>query len=264
MLYPADRDEESGEMLWDIRGGSLFRLGSNLLQRIAGLQHRKTALEIQLLQLRIAAEMGDPIPVFVEMESVIEELPAWGNLFVLGDPGSGKSAFAFYVGQRFAEMGLRCFCHGVPNWCADAMGFRTLEKLGDAPAGSIIIVDESGLGLGMRHRERRRLLKALLAITRHGDVRFVFVAQNAALIDPVAWRSKGILCVKRMDPMVSRFDREELGPELEYCVRFQASRPFPKEMVLMRTELGWIVTKNPLPENWSDRISRCHAVRWHS
>lgn len=239
-------------------GGALDFIG-----RLAGILPRRDPL----YELRLRREMLElqrlteaPIPVSVPWPQLVESLmEIRQDHVILGDRGSGKSALAFGLAAAARATGRTVVAVGLPEWACEAVGFIPVKAVKDVPRGVFALVDEAGsIFSRLASRRREPGLIEQLAIARHRDVSWCWVAQSAAALDRQVLRTEALVWAKRMDPFRTRFDREELAGWMTLLLGIQANwDPEDREVVAVYAGNEWLITRNPLPPDWSERISMC-------
>jgi len=246
--------------LWDVQAGSLFKAAGRIFAALqgSGMSPLEEA-RLKLLELELQDRLGVPVAERFRWSDLVEELPERGTYFVLGDIGSGKTAFGVELVVRLGDRdGVPTFVVGAaPGW-GDALGLQERPSMSQVPRRSVCLVDEAGLIASQGRRKVAAELRKLSALARHAGISWVLTAQSGAYLDLEVLRAGGVLCLKELDRMRVRFDREELAEELEAGLRLQEGMDWSVEQVLLRLGGQWVVSANPLPFGWSEDLSVGH------
>ena len=224
--------------------GAMFQNRS----RLDELRCEHLALQIRQMQGGagpvIDAPLGDLVPE--------DERQDW---IVLGERGSGKTALGVTLAQLVAG-DQEIYALGFRKWASDQLGIQTVTKgkLKDL-RDCVLLVDETAL-----HWSPTKLgdgMISLLAVARHRNVSVIWTAQNSSQIDVRVLRHDFRLACKKLSVLQTRFDREEIGPVLLQAVGIQTqyASVFENPEALLVFDGQWFVSRNGLPEGWSEKVS---------
>lgn len=238
--------------------GGLLRSLAGPLQQL--LPVRPSPLEE--IRLRLAAlELSRAVTGGVvgyrdvgDFRAILE--PERQDIVFLGRRGGGKTAAACRVAQDLARE-LKQPVRAV-GWRADharALGFEPYEgSLADL-ADCVVVLDEAGLRV--KPGKRDEALAEAVALARHYGISLLWASQSGAGVHRDVLRQDVRLAWLEIEPLQARFDREELGDLLAQVIAIQAgAAPWPKGRLVTRHRNEWCVGAVPLPDGWSEKVSR--------
>ena len=189
-----------------------------------------------------------------------------GVIVVLGDIGSGKTAFALrmlqladrdrfiYVPPQLRERAIEVFDKVVPD-------AEIVVRLDDLSAG-VCVVDEAAINVAARRAmsQSNVLALQLAAIARHKGALIFYLSQASRLIDVGLLLLARDIVIKRLPWYFELFERREFQrlvmEKFGYSVRRLKRLP---------PYLGYIVGRDfeqprlfrfKLPDGWSDEVSK--------
>ena len=187
-----------------------------------------------------------------------------GLLVAIGRRGSGKTAFDFMLGQRYADQGRPVFVVGAPQRVLTPLGFREMqvEDLGKLPNRSVLIIDDVALFFSTRDYARAGTLHKLIIESRHRDVVLLVNAHNTALVDKYLLEATALF-LKPSSSLTPDLQRSGLRPLVQRADA--AFKRLEREQRLSRIyaysdELDFEgMLSYQTPRGWSASISKHHA-----
>ena len=147
----------------------------------------------------------------------LEILSRYPVILILGAKGTGKFFLAFYLLEimryrgpcyvyRLPEKGKRL----IPPWLG------ILQELADAPAGSIILVDEAYLSFFSRDSQSgaNKEITRIVNLTRQKNICLIFVAHESRHLEKNILSGIDTLISKKPAPLQIGLDRSFLKPYL--------------------------------------------------
>ncbi len=198
-----------------------------------------------------------------------DDLPQSGLIAILGHRGEGKTALAWYLGERAHQARRPVAAYGIvngarrylPGWVKHVATVSEVAKLPPA----VIVADEAAFIANARRSSSAGNVEwvKLLAVTRHKGHLLLFITQQARQLDVGLVSDADLIILKRPSLLHLRFSRPELRPELEDAfARFEKVRGDTRAWSLIVDyhfgRKGWL--ENPLPSFWSERLSRAFAA----
>lgn len=230
-----------------------FRLPA--LGRLADLfpkpPSQRDLLEQRLLELRIAElERSVRVVPWREIER-LEDLPA-RDLVVLGGRGSGKTAFAVAVAQRWsANDQVPVFGVGWSDQAARSVGFWPSPDDVWRRRDCVVVADEHSLIAGDKAEMWRSY-----ALGRQQGRRVVSTSQSTAAIPPDVFRLGPGLVWRSVDPVALVYEREEVQPLVRQAGAILGSMSPGPDRWCAFVAGQWFGGRFVLPSGWCDDVSR--------
>jgi hypothetical protein len=175
----------------------------------------------------------------------------------VGRRGSGKTALACAIAQGYLQQGREVFALQFPKTVAASLGFQSLPLTDwHKKKDCCILLDETQLRVKRGKGDEE--LQEHLALARQNNVAHVYTAQGLSSVNREILRMDATLLCKHIDPLASRFEREETADLLRQVVAIQAKIGAAKNpaATLCYTGAGWLATATPLPQGWTSEISK--------
>lgn len=197
----------------------------------------------------------------------------WFDLFVqglvvlvIGKPGSGKSAFGYFILEKFQHRGS-CYVINLPKCVHHLLppGIGVYPSLEDAPLDSVLLMDEAAAQFPSRmsNSEKNRKLLEIIRLARQRNQIIIFICQEASYLDITVLRGLSTLIIKEPAPLQVLVDR----PELKEFIQ-KAKGKFENTEEDRRTRAyiafspcgyeGMVVVEKP--SFFTDELSRCYAI----
>lgn len=243
----------------DLARDAVGHLGQALLRRIfPSAATPLEAMQTRLAQVQLAKLVND----------VVVAVPiAWQQLCLaerqdwcfIGEKGSGKTATSCALGQAMARQnGVELCMVEAPKHYAEALGARTikvdeLEDLRDA----VVVLDEAELRIPVG--KRGRLLYQVLALARQWNLSILWTSQGLSGVHRDVLRQGVAYGFKKLDPVASRFEREEMVDVLATVHTLQErflETAVPTGMVVFAEGRYGTVADCPLPAGWTEETSK--------
>lgn len=188
------------------------------------------------------------------------------RVLILGGQGTGKSCLAFWL-LEILHTRCRCFVFRLPGEGASYIPpwLGIIYDLGDAPPGSIVLVDEAYLSLFAREslsRQNRELIK-IVNLARQKNLGLIFVAHEARHIDKNILSCIDTLVIKKPAPLQVALDHSFLK---SYLLKAQSVFQGKSDSSSKGTShVGFSpsgfegVLQNPKPSFWSEKLSHIFA-----
>jgi len=198
-----------------------------------------------------------------------DDLPQSGLVAILGHRGEGKTALAWYLGERAHAARRPVAAFGIvngarrylPGWVRHVATVQEVAKL----PPSVIVADEAAFIANARRATSTSNVEwvKLLAVARHKGHLLLFITQQARQLDVGLVSDADLIILKRPSLLHLRFSRPELRPELdEAFARFAKVKGDTRAWSYLADyhygRRGWL--ENPLPAFWSVNLSRAFAA----
>jgi len=187
-------------------------------------------------------------------------------ILILGKRGSGKTAFAFKLGEYvFAVHQCPVWLVGIPEEIAIYLPkwVNIAQDVDQVPLGAFIIVDESGLQfMAMRYQsDTNTEMRKLLMIARHRKQSLVFICQVAADVDKAVIRQCDTRIFKQPSRMQPKNDRTEVRQAAGQALKvFDALSKDEKLRTAYIDDDDFIgVLQCDLPDYWREELSFAFA-----
>ncbi len=227
---------------------------------------RDEAFEYLMAQLdRLVSKMGViEDPRALRWLRILCEHP---RLLILGAQGMGKSCFAFWLLEIMRYRG-RCYVYRlqeegrylIPPWIG------VLQKLADAPPGSIILIDEAHLICPSRESQTRanREITRFMSLARQKDISLIFVAHESRHLEKNITSGINALVLKKPAPLQVELDRSFLRVYL-----LKAQHVFKGKSDATSRSFSYVcfspsgfegVLENAKPSFWTEKLSHIFAL----
>ena len=187
-------------------------------------------------------------------------------VLVIGKPGSGKSAFGYFLLEIFQHR-ASCYVINLPKRVHHLLppGIGVYPSLEDAPLDSVLLVDEAAAQFSSRmsSSEKNQKLLEIVSLARQRNQIIIFICQEASYIDITVLRGLSTLIIKEPAPLQVLVDR----PELKEFIQ-KAKGKFENTEEDRRTRAyiafspcgyeGMVVVEKPC--FFTDELSRCYAI----
>jgi len=199
-----------------------------------------------------------------------DDLPEAGLLLVLGHPGTGKTATAWWLAERLhTERKRPILGYGLPDsayrrlprWVKKA---ATVADIARAQP-SVIVADEAAFSVNARRAMSADNVEwmKLAAVARHKDHLCLFICQESHQLDVALVRAAKLVLFKQPSILDVRGARPELRPEVQAAFEaFAKARGDKRQYVFAADYLegrtGWL--ESGLPRFWSERLSKSFAA----
>jgi hypothetical protein len=235
---------------------SILQILSNFLPKPPDLSEQ---LRARILSIELSKMLnGSAIPyATATWEQVMPQEDLRGDYLLLGRRGSGKTALACAIAQHYASLKRRVVAVDWPEGPAKALGFDRCTRndwmdLRDAA----VLLDEAALRRPKKKTDDH--LFEALALARHRNIACIWTSQTTAAISRDVLRMESFLTMKALDPIATKFEREELVDMAAQAVTIQTKLGFDKNprLTLFFRNNMWVVAETPLPIGWTPQISR--------
>jgi hypothetical protein len=181
---------------------------------------------------------------------------------IFGKRGSGKSALGFRLLENIhRKTGRKCHVLGVgqsfmPKWISP------IKNIEEAPAGSVVLVDEGALSFGSRESMsiKNRGLGPLLAVARHKNLTILFITQNTGMIDKNVLKLSDMLLVKQGSLLQLEMERPEIRKFYEKAESaFKKFSGDKRQCVYIIDSDFEGAISHSLPSFWTESLSKNQA-----
>jgi len=187
-------------------------------------------------------------------------------VLVIGKPGSGKSAFGYFLLEKFQHR-ASCYVIGLPKRVHHLLppGIGVYPSLEDAPLDSVLLVDEAAAQFSSRmsNSEKNQKLLEIVGLARQRNQIIIFICQEASYLDITILRGLSTLIIKEPAPWQVIVDRPELK---EFIQKAKGKFENVEEDRRNRAYIafspcgyeGMVVVEKP--SFFTDELSRCYAI----
>ncbi|MEM4271786.1 MAG: zonular occludens toxin domain-containing protein [Candidatus Pacearchaeota archaeon] len=181
---------------------------------------------------------------------------------IFGKRGSGKSALGFRLLENIAnKTNRKCFVLGVdeesmPEW------INSIEKIEDAPSGSVVLVDEGAISFSSRESmsKANKNLAGILAIARHKNLTVLFITQNTGMLDKNVLKLSDMLLVKQGSLLQLEMERPEIRKFYEKAESlFNKLKGDKRQYVYVIDSDFEGAISHSLPSFWTENLSKNQA-----
>lgn len=236
--------------------GPLLRLAGPMMDRWLARPSLAERLQERLLAVQLSKAIeGAAVPVIMaQWPAMVPEQRH--DVVIVGRRGSGKTALAVAWAQAFAARA------GVPIKGVD-ISPAICAPLGIEPVRSwtgskdcVVLLDEASLRAAPGRRNEA--LWDALSLARHRGISCVWTSQSLAALHRDVLRLEAVVAFKAIDPLASRFEREEVLDLVASAVSIQTRFGFETAPASTLLYAGghWLLGSTPLPSGWSDQVSR--------
>jgi len=220
----------------------------------------KGALDFRANPSGISAEVHD------EYLAWLDSLEMGKIVLILGKRGSGKTAFAFKLGEYvFAVHGCPVWLVGIPEEIAIYLPnwINIAQDVDQVDPGGFIIVDEAGLlYMAMRYQsDTNTQMRRLMGIARHRKQSLVFISQVAADVDKSVIRQADCSVFKQPNKMQPKNDRPEIREAAGLALK--VFEPLSKDEKMRTAYIDdddfTFVLQYDLPDYWREELSFAFA-----
>ena len=187
-------------------------------------------------------------------------------VLVIGKPGSGKSAFGYFLLEIFQHR-ASCYVINLPKRVHHLLppGIGVYPSLEDAPLDSVLLVDEAAAQFSSRmsSSEKNQKLLEIVSLARQRNQIIIFICQEASYLDITILRGLSTLIIKEPAPLQVLVDRPELK---EFIQKAKGKFENTEEDKRTRAYIafspcgyeGMVVVEKP--SFFTDELSRCYAI----
>lgn len=213
-------------------------------------------LQARILSVELAKKLaGGTIPYGISSWAAVAP-DRRSDHILIGARGAGKTAFASLLAQHMRDLlKVPVFAPGFPQFVSDALGFHpssaTTAREWLQAQDCILLLDEARL------RVKDVDLWELVALARQRNVSIIYTTQSLAALPRDILRLEAVLWARRLDPLASRFEREEVADLAAQCIAVQSAVGFTVERpsLVLKLTAPAVVCETPLPVGWSDEAS---------
>ena len=187
-------------------------------------------------------------------------------VLVIGKSGSGKSAFGYFLLERFQHR-ASCYVINLPKHVHHLLppGIGVYPSLEDAPLDSVLLMDEAAAQFSSRmsSSEKNRKLLEIVRLARQRKQIIIFICQDASYLDITVLKGLSTLIIKEPAPLQVLVDRPELK---EFIQKAKGKFENTEEDKRTRAYIafspcgyeGMVVVEKP--SFFTDELSRCYAI----
>ncbi|MCK4648501.1 hypothetical protein KAT51_03160 [bacterium] len=187
-------------------------------------------------------------------------------ILVIGKPGSGKSAFGYFLLEIFQHR-ASCYVINLPKRVHHLLppGIGVYPSLEDAPLDSVLLMDEAAAQFSSRmsNSEKNQKLLEIVRLARQRNQIIIFICQEASYLDITILRGLSTLIIKEPAPLQVLVDRPELK---EFIQKAKGKFENVEEDKRTRAYIafspcgyeGMVVVEKP--SFFTDELSRCYAI----
>jgi len=185
---------------------------------------------------------------------------------VVGDAGTGKSAFAHWLTEEIHYLEPKrplVFVRDTqpdeyPDW------LLTAYDINEAPKNSIIFFDEAALSMPSRRAMQKANVNNMfnLAIRRHKGWSLVYITQHSSFIDISIIRMATAFFFKRLtwEESMRHTDSKHYERSIDTLVQYvDAMEPTSVDETLFWDGKVWYKFTTPLPSFWTERLSKSYG-----
>lgn len=169
---------------------------------------------------------------------------------IAGKKDGGKTATSYWLLELAHAVGRECCIAGppqkTPSWCK-----RVMDPAA-APENSVVYVSEAGIQYSARSSMRagQRDALSILPVIRHSGRLIIAETQHTRIIDINFLRMMDCMILKP-EPMYHFDERSPMAKVMD-VLKPQS----PKETLFFSGPWFTLIRKQPLPECWSDELSK--------
>lgn len=182
---------------------------------------------------------------------------------IFGKRGSGKSALGFRLLENIHHKAKRkCFVLGVDERSSMPEWISPIEKIEDAPKGSVVLVDEGAVSFNARESmsKANKGLAGILAIARHKNLTVLFITQNTGMIDKNVLKLSDMLLVKQGSLLQLEMERPEIRKFYEKAeALFKKLEGDKRQYVYVIDSDFEGAVSHTLPSFWTETLSKNQA-----
>ncbi len=182
---------------------------------------------------------------------------------IFGKRGSGKSALGFRLLENIHHKTARkCFVLGVDEREAMPEWINPIERIEDAPKGSVVLVDEGAVAFNARESmsKANKGLAGILAIARHKNLTVLFITQNTGMIDRNVLKLSDMLLVKQGSLLQLEMERPEIRKFYEKAeILFKKLEGDKRQYVYVIDSDFEGAVSHTLPSFWTETLSKNQA-----
>jgi len=187
-------------------------------------------------------------------------------ILILGKRGSGKTAFAFKLGEYvFSVHQVPVWLVGIPEEIAIYLPkwMSIAQDIDQVDLGAFIIVDESGLQyMAMKFQsDSNTIMRKLLMVARHRKQSLVFICQVASDVDKAVVRQADCIVFKQPTLMQPQNDRPEVRDTAGRALKVFDALPKDERLRTAYIHDGDFngVLQYDLPDYWREELSFAFA-----
>lgn len=182
---------------------------------------------------------------------------------ILGQRGSGKTAFGYRVLEDAHSRGLTAYVMGLPRdkWHLLPSWIEAIENPGEMEDDSAVLVDESYQYLFAREHggSFNKLMAKLLGIVRQKNQVFMFATHLARKLDVSMVYDSDNIVFREPSFLHARMERREIRDLMEDAFEFFEEVSDPIKHAYVVTPGGARAVDVDLPSFWSESLSCAFA-----
>ncbi len=216
----SDPYPQVGEVILEL----VKKLGSVETSCVSHQVPKETKTDISLVrsenttpQQRLTPPRARPDMAYSTVFLWLKVLSRYPVILILGAKGTGKSCLAFWLLEIMRYRGP-CYLYRFPEEGKDLLPpwLGILQELADAPAGSIILIDEAYLSFFSRDSQSgaNKEITRIVNLTRQKNISLIFVAHESRHLEKNILSGIDTLIFKKPAPLQIGLDRSFLKPYL--------------------------------------------------
>jgi len=226
------------------------------------LAEKQITSEKKPLPSRVSVEGPDP-----KACSWLKILCRYPVILILGAKGTGKSCLGFYFVELMRYRGP-CYAYRFPEEGKDLLPpwVGILQEIDDAPAGSIVLIDEAYLWFFSRDSQSRenKEITRIINLSRQKKLTLIFVAHESRHLEKNILGAIDTLIVKKPAPLQVGLDRSLLKTYL-----LRAEKAFSGKDISSAKRLAYVAfspsgfegfLENGEASFWSEKLSHVFAL----
>ena len=192
-------------------------------------------------------------------------LPQGSVILIIGRPGSGKSALAYFLLEKLQHR-VSCYVVNLPKAVHYLLPpwLGVVPSLEKAPFNAALLLDETALQFPARmstSQKNQRLLE-IISLARQRRQTLIFISQEASYVDINILRGLSTLIIKEPAPLQVVVERPELKRFIQRAQRkFQSTKDDKRRWAYIAfSPCGYAgMVHTAKPSFFSDALSRCYA-----
>lgn len=188
---------------------------------------------------------------------------------LVGKRGSGKTALGCFALERAHERGLKSYIMGLPSSKRNLLPdyIKLISTIDNVPDDSVVFCDESYLYLFAREHPKsfNRWMSKLMGVSRQKNWTLIFSSHTARKLDIGIVLDADNLVIRQPSWLHVKYERQELRELIEPAAKFfkkgilKLKDKDPVKYAYIYTEKGFNIVTVPLPEFWSEDLSRAFS-----
>lgn len=262
-----------GQFLWFLIRIPYFILkGLYLLIKWIYQKSKKTRENIKEEKVKkiIKEKREEMVPIYHEFKILKEEKGKFSDWekkihdsdskigIILGARGSGKSAFGIkFLENIRAKKNKKCYAMGfkeseMPSW------IKVVENINELENDAFVLIDEGGILFSSRSSmsNANKMLGDLILISRHKDLKILFISQNSSNLDVNILRQSDFLVLKPSSLLQKDFERKIIQKLYEKTEGDFEKFKDDKGLTHIYSSGFSGFVSNPLPSFWGEKLSK--------